>query len=224
MPAEEIADLLETATEHAVQLVPDYGTRYSFDVRITRPQEPHPFGQANVRLVGLAPSRAPVTIKVEITGCDEPILLPTTERAVLHSFPDESLSASIRCYSLEEVATEKIRAGLQQRDRLNRSELQGKRGYANRVRDIYDLWFLRTSEEANVDWALVKKILPEKTKARNTRWNSVDDFRDAGVEHLYKEQWSQRLQAFVGELPPFTEAWDAYSMLLDEVDVVPIDG
>lgn len=52
--------------------------------------------------MGFAPSHTPVTIEVEITGCDQPILLPTTERATLHSFPDESLSASIRCYSREE--------------------------------------------------------------------------------------------------------------------------
>lgn len=223
MGTDELTGLLQLASEHAVQLVPDYGARYSFEIRVKPPREPHPFGQADLRLVGKAPSGAPVTIKVEITGSDEPILLSVAERRVLHPFPDESLDASVRCYSLEEIATEKVRAGLQVRDRLNRFEEQGRAGYAHRVRDIYDLWFLRTSREVHIDWAEVKRILPAKTAARETRWESADDFRDPRVHRLYREQWSTRLQGFVDELPPFDDAWDVYSNLVDDVVVVPMD-
>jgi predicted nucleotidyltransferase component of viral defense system len=123
---DELVGLMKSAGEPAVQLVPDYGARYRFDVRTTAPREPHPFGQANLRLAGKAPSGAAVTIKVEITGTDEPVLLPTDERRVLHSFP-EDFDAAIRCYALEEIAVEKVRAGLQVRDRLNRFEEQGRR-------------------------------------------------------------------------------------------------
>lgn len=220
----ELRNLLAEASNRAIQMVPDYGAQYSFDVRIKTPQEPHPFGQCNIRLVGRAPSNAPVTVKVEITGSDEPILLPVERRQLLHSFPDERIDAIIPCYSLEEITTEKIRAGLQVRDRLNRFEERGKTGYAHRVRDVYDLWFLRTTDEANVDWAAVKRILPAKAKARDTHWDSPDDFRDPRVERLYREQWINRLQGFVGELPSFDEAWETYSGLLDDVVATPMDG
>jgi len=221
---DELVSLMKSASERAVQLVPDYGARYSFDVRTTVPHEPHPFGQANLRLVGKAPSGATVTIKVEITGSDEPVLLPTDERRVLHSFPEEDLDAVIRCYALEEIAVEKVRAGLQVRDRLNRFEEQGRTGYAHRVRDVYDLWYLRTNAGTELDWALVRRILPAKTRARNIRWDSADDFRDERVERLYREQWAPRLQGFVSELPSFDEAWTVYSEILDDAVVVPMDG
>lgn len=145
--------------------MPDYGARYSFEVRSVAPREPHPFGQANIRLAGKAPSGAPVTIKVEITGSEELVLLPVAGRPVLHSFPNEYLNASIQCYSLEEIAAEKLRAGLQTRDRLDRFEDRGKAGYAHRVRDVYDLWFLRTGA-AQMDWRAVRRILPAKARAR----------------------------------------------------------
>jgi len=64
----ELLHHLDFAAKAAADLVPDYGARYTFDVRIKAPREPHPFGQANARLVGRAPSGAPVSIKVEITG------------------------------------------------------------------------------------------------------------------------------------------------------------
>lgn len=220
----ELVGLMKSAGERAVQLVPDYGARYSFGVRTIVPREPHPFGQANLRLAGKAPSGAAVTIKVEITGADEPVLLPTDERRMLHSFPEEDFDSTIRCYALEEIAVEKVRAGLQVRDRLNRFEGQGRRGYAHRVRDVYDLWFLRTTTDAEVDWALVRRIVPAKTRVRNIRWDSADDFRDERVERLYREQWTPRLQGFVSELPSFDEAWSVYSEILDDVVVVPMDG
>jgi len=215
---------MNSASERAVQLVPDYGARYSFNVRLTVPREPHPFGQANIRLVGKSPSGATVTIKVEITGTDEPVLLPVDERRVLHSFPEEDFDATVRCYALEEIAVEKVRAGLQVRDRLNRFEEQGRTGYAHRVRDVYDLWYLRTNAGTELDWALVRRILPAKTRARNIRWDSADDFRDERVERLYREQWAPRLQGFVSELPSFDEAWSVYSEILDDAVVVPMDG
>ena len=221
---DELVGLMKSAGERAVQLVPDYGAWYSFDVGMTVPRESHPFRQANLRLVGKAPSGATVTIKVEITGSDEPVLLPTDERRVLHSFPEEDLDAVIRCYALEEIAVEKVRAGLQVRDRLNRFEEQGRTGYAHRVRDVYDLWYLRTNAGTELDWALVRRILPAKTRARNIRWDSADDFRDERVERLYREQWAPRLQGFVSELPSFDEAWTVYSEILDDAVVVPMDG
>jgi predicted nucleotidyltransferase component of viral defense system len=208
---------LDHAAKAAAEMVPDYGARYTFDVRTKVPREPHPFGQSNVRLVGRAPSGAPVTIKVEVTGDDEPIVLPLIDRPLLHSFPDEHLDATIRCYALEEIAAEKIRAGLQVRDRLDRFAERGKVGYAHRVRDIYDLWFLRTNDQVTVDWSAVSGILPAKARARGANWASADDFRDPRVERLYREQWIGRLQGFVDDLPTFDVAWDTYSALLDEV-------
>jgi len=143
------------------------------------------------------------------------------ERKLLHSFPDEQLEATIHCYSLEEIAAEKVRAGVQVRDRLDRFAERGRVGYAHRVRDVYDLWFLRTDSRAEVDWHAVRTILPAKARARNVTWVSADDFRDPRVEGLYREQWIGRLQGFVEQLPAFDIAWDTYSALLEEVVPAP---
>lgn len=159
-----------------------------------------------------------MTIKIEITGIDEPVLLPTSERRILHAFESETLEAVIRCYALEEIAAEKIRAGLQVRDRLDRFAELGRVGYAHRARDIYDLWFLRTRVD-NVDWGAVARILPAKAAARHVTWQSANDFRDPRVKQIYRDQWVGRLQGFVDELPDFETAWTAYSALLD--DIVP---
>ena len=218
---DNLVQLIDKAAQIASAMVPDYGARYRFEARITIPREPHPFGQSNVRLVGKAPSGAPVTIKVEITGTDEPVLLATAERSVLHAFIDENLDASVRCYAIEEIAAEKIRTGLQVRDRLDRFAAQGKIGYAHRARDVYDLWFMRTKVD-DIDWCAVSRILPAKAAARKTRWDSPDDFRDPRVKLLYREQWGARLQGFVDELPSFDEAWTTYSALLDDVITGPM--
>ncbi len=97
---------------------------------------------------------------------------------MLHSFPEEDFHATIRCYALEEIAAEKVRVGLQVHDRLNRFEKEGRTGYAHQVRDVYDLWFLRTNTDAALDWTVARRILPAKTRAPNTRWDSAGDFRD----------------------------------------------
>jgi predicted nucleotidyltransferase component of viral defense system len=223
LETDELVSLIRVAADRAIQLVPDYGARYILDARLIVPREPHPFDQVNIRLVGRAPSGAPVTVKIEITGTNEPVLLPVKERRVLHAFPEESLDATIRCYALEEIAAEKVRAGLQVRDRLNRFEERGRTGYAHRVRDVYDLWFLRTTTHTAVDWTMVQRILPAKARARATEWTSANDFRDERVRRLYREQWDQRLQGFVSDLPPFNEAWEVYSRMLDEVVAVPME-
>src|SRR5690242_10081010 len=74
-----------------------------------------------------------------------------------------------------------------------------------------------------LDAAMVRRILPAKAKARNTRWDSADDFRDPRLQRLYRDQWVGRLQGFVGQLPSFDDAWDVYSKLLDDVVAIPMD-
>ncbi len=86
-----------------------------FEVSASRLQgkKAHPGGQEAFR-IGVKFPWHPMplcSIKLEIT-VDEPVLLPIADRPLLHGY-QEAVAAELRCYSLEEIAAEKLRTILQ---------------------------------------------------------------------------------------------------------------
>lgn len=51
------------------------------------------------------------TVKVEVTA-DEPVLLPTVSKPILHGY-GKDLLGEVRAYTLEEIVAEKLRSILQ---------------------------------------------------------------------------------------------------------------
>jgi predicted nucleotidyltransferase component of viral defense system len=166
-------------------------------------QRGHPTGQEAFRLAVQFPWQpSPLcSIKVEITT-DEPLLLPAADRALLHGYA-EDLTATLRCYSLEEIVAEKLRTMLQAEKRLE----EGK-WLRNCARDYYDLWRLCASPDVVVDYAEVGSILPAKLAVRGVQAATVDDFFPARVVEGASRQWGSSLATLVRPLPEFEAALD----------------
>jgi len=179
------------------------GAQGPFTVAASRrpEQRGHPAGQEAFRLAVQFPWHpSPLcSIKVEITT-DEPLLLPAADRPLLHGY-EEELSATLRCYSLEEIVAEKLRTMLQAEKRLE----EGK-WLRNCARDYYDLWRLCAAPEVVVDYATVGRILPAKLAVRGVEAATVDDFFPARVVEGASRQWDSSLAALVRPLPEFEVA------------------
>ena len=90
----------------------EYGP-FAFTWRRHVERTPHPRGQEAFDIHIQFPwQRNPlIMIKIEITF-DEPMILDRQERLLVHGY-EEGLEAVLRCYSLEEILAEKLRAVLQ---------------------------------------------------------------------------------------------------------------
>lgn len=136
-------------------------------------------------------------LKVEIT-VDEPILKPVEIRPVLHGFA-EDMDVRIPVYSLAEITTEKLRALLQSKARLQ------ERGWgASRVcRDYYDLWnLLQIPDLKSPD---LIPLLNQKCVIRDVSYTSPNDFVSKDLFTVARNDWAQQLLPFVQDAPPAEE-------------------
>jgi len=162
-------------------------------------KQPHP-GEQKAYLVRIQfPEQRQLLcrLKVEIT-VDEPILMPVSQRPVLHGF-DEAFEAEIPVYSLEEIAAEKLRALLQSKARLH------ERGWgASRVcRDYYDLWnLLQVPGLRSPD---LIPLLEQKCAVRNVSFASSNDFISEDLLTVARSEWTEQLLPFVPNAPPAEE-------------------
>ena len=159
-------------------------------------RDPHPHGQESFAFRVEYPwQRRPLClVKLEIT-VDEPILLPSPPRPVLHGY-DEELPGAVRVYSLEEIVAEKLRALLQTETR------RGERGWARpRCRDFYDLWRILVQRSRDLDEAAIRRILPGKCGLRSVTFSSAADFFPAGLLDIVRRGWEGDLGLMVRDLP-----------------------
>jgi predicted nucleotidyltransferase component of viral defense system len=212
LPCETLLDSLNAAIEHMKQWISAFGP-FAVLVAEERQRGPHPRGQCAFRVRVQFPwmRHAECSLKVEVTA-DEPLLIPPIDRPIAHDYAGESLSATIPCYSLEEIAAEKLRAFLQARQHLR------DRGWLrNRPRDLYDLWHLRHLDAPSLAWHEVARILPAKAAAYGLSFGGPEDFRDSRVLEGIKRDWEAQLANFVMDLPPVAQCIAALDALLDEV-------
>jgi predicted nucleotidyltransferase component of viral defense system len=197
-PGKELGDtdsLVHGATAACERLLQERG---AFLVTWERLQLrlPHPAGQdAFAVRVQFPGQRQPFCrLKVEITH-DELVLWPPVKRTLLHGFP-ETMTVSLSCYSLEEIAAEKLRALLQSRLRLS------ERGWgASRVcRDYCDLW--RILGEGNVNQAGFVEKLARKCVHREVMFESAMSFFDPTIVDVAGREWARQLSPFVPDCPP----------------------
>ncbi|NOR82538.1 MAG: hypothetical protein GQ526_03495 [Ardenticatenales bacterium] len=171
---------------------------------------PHPGGQdAFVVRVQFPGQRQPFCrLKVKVTH-DELVLFPSFKRSLLHGFP-ENMTVSLNCYSLEEIAAEKLRALLQSRMRLS------ERGWgASRVcRDYYDLW--RIFGERELNRLQFIKNLARKCEHREMEFESAMTFFDPAIVKVAERQWARQLSPFVPDPPAAGRVLrDLQSMILE---------
>jgi len=171
-----------------------------FSVSVTRypVRDTHPQGQEAFRIHVRFPWQGQplCSLKIEITT-DEPIIAEPERRTLLHGYGEE-LPCEIRCYALEEIVAEKLRALLQTRARL------ALRGWARpRSRDYFDLWQLLCVRHGMVDGSVSARMLPEKCRVRDVGFSGVDDFFDEAVVERARIDWQQDLRRMVVGLPDF---------------------
>jgi len=178
-------------------------------------REPHPGGQdAFTVRVRFPTHREPLCrLKVEVTY-DEDVLLPPVTRKLLHRYPDPP-QAAWRCYPLEEIVAEKLRALLQSRARLR------ERGWgASRVcRDYYDLWYVLS--HSTLDVARLPDLLARKCALRQVTFTSVADFLAPELQAVARVEWEPQLLPFVPGAPSADQVLDELDGLLA---ALPLDA
>jgi hypothetical protein len=140
-----------------------------------------------------------VRLKIEITS-NEPILHPVANRPLIHEFDAEIIGGSMPCYSLEEIASEKLRALLQ-----SRKHLADKGWVANRPRDVYDLAHLHRQSTYAIEWNDVARLLKPKAAAYAIEFDAPADFLDEEVWLGIERDWEPRLADFVPDHRSFDD-------------------
>lgn len=144
-------------------------------------------------------------VKVDITIREE-VVSPIEERPVLRAYPEyEDLpeDASVKVYSLSEIAAEKVLAIL---DRVR-----------NEPRDLYDLWHL--IEHGHVAVTQAMEAVGRKLEARSQEpKNLLGSLRDK--EPRYRRLWGTRLSAQVAILPDFNQVFRSVRRALRQAGII----
>jgi uncharacterized protein len=208
-PAGGTMDAAMEQAAHAAETILNHQGPFTVDVERYAERDPHPAGQdAFILRVAFPWHRQPLCrVKVEITR-DEPLLLPSERRTLIHGY-EEELGVSVLCYRLEEVIAEKLRALLQTRQRLE------VRGWNRpRARDYYDLWRLFERYAATLDVAILPDLLARKCAVRGVSFESLDDFFTAELVSEAQRHWQGNLAPFVRDLPTCDEVLSSLKITL----------
>ena len=179
-------------------------------------RDPHPGGQDAFRVLVAFPwqNRPMVRVKIEVTR-DEPVLLPTPERQILHGYDElgEQLGdVRLATYALEEIVAEKLRAL-----RQTHAQLEARGWRRPRARDYYDLWRILSERWGDIDPELVRRILPSKLAHRGASYSTADDFFTPQLVAEARRHWRPNLGAFVAELPDVDPVLDALRPLVERL-------
>ena len=141
---------------------------------------------------GPLPAASPREVKVDVT-IRERFVRPIVDRPVLRGYDeytDLPENESIRAYSLDEIAVEKVTA-LTDPAR-------------NEPRDLYDLWFL--SSENHVDLATLVSEIHDKIAFRGRSRDAIGKNFEK-KEARFRTLWRTRLGSQLAFLPPFDDVF-----------------
>lgn len=218
LSCDELLELLTEASQRAADLLQERGD-FSVQVRSVRHREDHEHGQCEFKLDVRFPwmRQASCAVQVEILPAPPEVIAGTPQvRHVLHGFP-ETLVAKVRCYSLEEIASEKLRGFLQTRKRFDELEA-GARAFAlSRPRDLFDLAHLQAQTTFVLDRPTVRAFLTKKVVPYGVTFSGPDDFLDRRVLEHMSANWNPSLRDFVPQLPPFLQCLESHKTLLGQI-------
>lgn len=159
------------------------GIRFEEDFEIEKNQNGHTIG---VYFRILRASGSPLKIKVDMTHPGkEKIVLPPELKKILHRYSDQ-FDKKVRCYPLEEILAEKIRALFER----------------TRPRDLYDIWKLyeRVDGETKCKFKNIERdpnVLMERKEDYRHSWENslkhqmerVPEFETVFGELMSKKIW-----------------------------------
>ena len=136
-----------------------------------------------------APS--PASIRLDLTR-REVLATPPVMRPIQHLYPDQLPEpGTVRCYSLEEVYAEKLRA-------------MGERG---RPRDLYDIIYLLDFPGLADHPDLVRDVLIAKCEAKGVPVPTLELLEGAPHRAELESEWSNMLRHQLPALPPLDHYW-----------------
>ena len=136
----------------------------------------------------------PVRIKLDVTTADaERVVCPTVLRPVSHDYPDDLPGkAQVRCYSLEEIFAEKIRA----------------LGDRCLPRDLYDVVNLSRRREQIIHADRVAKLYVAKCRSKDLPVFTLADLEKQDLRAEMEVDWVRMLGNQLPDQPPVAEYWD----------------
>ena len=147
----------------------------------------------------------PRAIRLDISH-DEYLGLPAEARDIIHPYSDLDLvtGVKIRCYSLAEMLSEKLRA------------LSGQRRYAI-ARDLYDVFQL--VKRGRLGLADVISILPSKFSVKGLNVEEIEMDYVENRRDEFERDWDRNLRYLLptSEEASFEEAWEVLLELIRQI-------
>jgi len=135
-----------------------------------------------------------INVDVTLNKYEKTLLSTNIRKLNYHNNEDEYLNylqnVDINAYSIEEIFAEKLRALFQR----------------TRVRDLYDLWFIKNS--AKIDMDRIIKIFPSKLEIKGLSLKDINIVKLQEYENEYRAGWNRYLPQFVKNVPRFEEVWN----------------
>ena len=149
---------------------------------------------AEGRIYYRGPRNAPQAsrLKLDLTIA-EVMVLPTIPQKIFHQYPDGLPEpATVRCYSLEEIFAEKIRA----------------LGERSSPRDLYDIVNLFRRKDLLPDSDLIRSVYAEKCQSKGLKSFTIEDLQMLPLREQLESEWGNMLARQLPELPPFVSFWE----------------
>lgn len=185
----------EEVLGHLDRMLSRIGTESGIDFEVREPRlRVRPNGSLEGRIYYRGPRNAPspASIRIDLTR-DEQVARPPVMRPIQHLYSDQlPAPATVRCYSLEEVYAEKIRA-------------MGERG---RPRDLYDIVFLLDYPGLVDQSGLVSDTLIAKCESKGVPVPTIELLQRSPHRVELESEWANMLGHQLPALPPLDHYWE----------------
>ena len=185
------ADVLE----HLDRMLERIGQESGIDFTVReRRLRVRPNGSLEGRIYYRGPRNAPgaSSIRLDLTR-DEQVARPPVMRPIQHLYSDQLPEpGTVRCYSLEELYAEKIRA-------------MGERG---RPRDLYDIVFLLDYPGLTAHRGLISDTLIAKCESKGVPVPTLELLEESPHRVELESEWVNMLGHQLPALPPLEHYWE----------------
>ena len=187
---------------HLRRMLARIGGESGLDFTVSEPRlRVRPNGSLEGRVYYRGPRNAPsaASIRLDLTP-GERLVRPPVIRPIQHLYPDQlPPPGTVRCYSLEEVYAEKLRA-------------MGERG---RPRDLYDVIFLLDHPGLAVHGRLIHETLVAKCESKGVPIPTLELLEGSPKLAELESEWANMLGHQLPALPPLDHYWQRLPELFD---------
>ena len=187
LPSEKLEPLIRNACRNATHMS---GMEFRLvEFKRTREVEGEEAFVAKIEYRGPSnPKTILPRIQMDLTYYEKVVLEPQ-DRIIRHYYSDSLRGARAWSYAVEEILAEKLRAILQQRDKVPRP------------RDYYDLW--RVLGQPRVNKEAIREAFTAKCKFKKVAFKSAADFFQESVIEANRVAWNASIGKQVRVVPSF---------------------